>query len=273
MSIYEEIVQAEKENKVYAVATIVRTIGCSPRSAGTKMLVYDDGSTSGTVGGGTAERLVTEDALECMRSGKTLLKRYSPDGNKEADCEKIIEVFIEPGIVLPHLYFLGSGHVAQAVIPYAKKMGFYISVLDTQDTAPYAEFLEGADEIVKIDDFLELGELPIVRGGYFIVCTSSHGDDGKALEGVLKLDCGPSYIGLLGAKHKFVPLYKRLLEAGYPEETLRSVYAPVGLDIGGENLDEIGLGIMAELLMVKYGRDGGSMRDKRAAGIWEAVRS
>ncbi len=271
MSIYEELVQAEKENKVYATATIVRTIGCSPRSAGTKMIVYEDGSTSGTVGGGTAERLVAEDALNCMRSGQTLLKRYSPDDNAEADCEKIIEVFIEPGIVLPHLYLLGSGHVAQAVIPFAKKMGFYISVLDTQNTSPYAEFLEGADEIVMIDDFLELDSVPIVSRGYFLVCTSSHGDDGKALEGVLKLDVDPTYVGLLGAKHKFVPLYKKLLEAGYTEETLKSVYAPVGLDIGGESLDEIGLGIMAEMLMVKYGKDGGSMRDKRMAGIWEAV--
>ena len=138
MSIYEKIVKAEKEGRSYALATIVNTVGCTPRSAGTKMLVFTDGSTEGTVGGGLAEQLVIKDALSCMRSGRPLLKRYSPKTIKEADmepdCVKTMDIFIEPHASGAVLYLLGSGHVAQAVLPLAVKTGFYTIVADTRPT-------------------------------------------------------------------------------------------------------------------------------------------
>lgn len=265
MSIYKSIIRAEEEGRAYALATIVNTVGCTPRSAGTKMLIYADGGTEGTVGGGLAEQLVIEDALACLRSGKTLFKRYSPktiqEADMEPDCIKTMDIFIEPHHDGSTLYLLGSGHVAQAVLPLAKQVGFTVVVVDERDTSEYQEALREADEIVQIERFRDLSPLEAAPGAYYIVCTSSHATDGEALGAVM--DLGAAYIGMLGAKHKFVPIYNELRKAGRTDEELMKIYAPIGLDIGGEGLSEIAVSAVAEMMAVKYGRDGGFARDKK----------
>ena len=162
MSIYESILKAEKEGRCCALATVVNTVGCAPRSAGTKMLIYSDGAIEGTVGGGLAEQLVIKDARACMQSGQTLLKRYSPqviaEHDLEPDCIKTMDIFIEPMGYSTNLYLLGSGHVAQAVLPLAKQAGFYVTVVDTRDVSGFADALRDADEIVPPSDVREFAE-------------------------------------------------------------------------------------------------------------------
>ena len=73
---------------------------------------------------------------------------------------------------------------------------------------------------------------------------------------------------MLGAKHKFLPIFENMRKLGYTDEQLKEIYAPVGLDIGGQTPAEIGIGITAELMAVRYGRDGGSLREKRRASLF-----
>ena len=270
MSIYKSMIKAEEEGRTYALATIVNTVGCTPRSAGTKMLIYADGSTEGTVGGGLAEQLVKEDALACMRSGQTLFKRYSPQTIKEADmepdCVKTMDIFIEPHTFESVLYLLGSGHVAQAVLPLAKQVGFTVIVVDERDVGEYREYLAEADDILQVDSFADFADGRPAAGAYYIVCTSSHEKDGEALSAVMGLDA--AYVGMLGAKHKFIPIFNKLRKEGYKDEDLMKIYAPIGLDIGGEDLREIAVSIVAEMMAVKYGRDGSFSRDKKRAEMF-----
>ncbi len=270
MSIYESIIKAEQNGNLYAVATIVNTVGCTPRSPGVKMLIYADGSTEGTVGGGLAEKLVIEDALTCMRTGQTLFKRYSPQVIKEADlepdCVKTMDIFIEPGGSAAHLYLLGSGHVAQAVVPLAVQAGFFVSVIDTRDATDYEEYLKDAAEVWQIPDFSDLSSFEPVPGSFYLVCTSSHATDGEALAAALQQDA--AYIGMIGAKHKFIPIFNALRKKGYTDDQLKQVYAPVGLDIGGESLNEMAISIVAEMMMVKYGRTAQPMRDLKRAEMF-----
>jgi len=265
MSLYESILKAEKEGRCCALATVVNTVGCAPRSAGTKMLVYSDGSIEGTVGGGLAEQFVIEDARACMKSGQTLLKRYSPQVIKEhdlePDCVKTMDIFIEPIGSSTNLYLLGAGHVSQAVLPLAKQAGFYVTVIDTRDVSGFSDALWDADEIIHVDSFSDISAAHPAEGSYFIVCTSSHASDGQALASVMDLHA--AYIGMLGAKHKFIPIFNRLREKGYTDEQLMEIYAPIGLDIGGESLSEIAISIVAEMMAVKNNREGGFARDKK----------
>lgn len=265
MSIYESILKAEKEGRCCALATVVNTVGCAPRSAGTKMLIYTDGAIEGTVGGGLAEQLVIKDARDCMKSGQTLLKRYSPqviaEHDLEPDCIKTMDIFIEPMGSSTNLYLLGSGHVAQAVLPLAKQAGFYVTVVDTRDVSGFADALRDADEIIHVDSFSDISPVHPAPGSYFIVCTSSHATDREALEGVMDLHA--AYIGMLGAKHKFIPIFNYLRDKGYTDEQLMEIYAPIGLDIGGESLNEIAISVVAEMMAVKNNRDGGFSRDKK----------
>lgn len=261
MNIYEEIVEAIKNNKPYAVATIVKTIGCAPRSAGTKMIVYGDGSFSGTIGGSAVELLAIEDCKKAIISGQPALKLYSPETTCQDGCEKILEVFIEPGDLRPRLYLLGAGHVAQAVLPYACRLGFHTVVIDPRDVSSYKKLYEAADEMIHVKGFSDIKELDIVPNSFIIVCTYSHDTDGEAIEAIM--DKNPAYIGMLGAKHKFVPIFKRLHDLGYSDEVLRNIHAPIGLDLGGETPDELGISIMAEIMKIRYDRTGMHLRDKK----------
>ena len=166
MEFYEQVLNAKKENKVYAVATVVKTEGNTPRKPGAKMLVFADGSIVGSVGGGIVEKQTIADCLVAMKTGETMLKTYSPMESGAANagmvCGNNMTIFIEPGERLPYLYLCGCGHVAQAVLPLAKSMGYYVVAIDARDISGYEDALKLADELHILESFDKLGELDFV---------------------------------------------------------------------------------------------------------------
>lgn len=265
MDIYRKLIEASKAGKSYALATIVDTKGCTPRSEGTKMLVFEDGRAEGTVGGGTAESLCIKDCLDAMKSGCAALKNYSPETiraqGQEAGCIKNITVFIEPVKAQPMLYLAGGGNIAQAVLPLAKHIGFYVTVFETRDTSGFSDVLNLADEIVRLDSYSELKEHDISTFASFLVCTHSHGTDEEAIGAVL--DKNLAYVGMLGAMHKFEPIFAKLRASGFSSEQIDQIYAPAGLDIGGETTDEIAISIISEIMAVRYGKTCMHLRDRK----------
>ena len=255
MEFYRQVLNAKKENKVHAIATVVQTEGNTPRKAGAKMLVLADGSTHGTVGGGIVEKQSIADCMIAMRTGQTMLKTYSAVSPEVAEkgmvCGNNMTVFIEPGEQLPYLYLCGCGHVAQAVLPLAKSMGYYVVAIDARDISGYEEALAPADELHILESFDQIGQLDFVPGSAFIACSFSHKTDGDILNVILSKE--PSYVGMLGGKPKIRALFTKLKENGYPEEALKQIHAPIGLDIGGEKPAEIAVSIMAEILASRYG--------------------
>jgi len=263
MEFYEQVLKAKQENKVHAVATVVKTEGNTPRSAGAKMLVLANGEIIGSIGGGIVEKQASADCMTAMKTGETMLKTYSaiaPDAaNAGMVCGNNMTVFIEPGEKLPYLYLCGCGHVAQAVLPLAKSMGYYVVAIDARDISGYEEALKPADELLILESFDQIGRLEFVPGAAFIVCSFSHKTDGDILNVIL--DKKPSYVGMLGGKPKIRALFTKLKENGYSEEVLQQIHAPIGLDIGGEKPAEIAVSIMAEVLAA---RNGGSCRSMSA---------
>jgi len=263
MEFYEQLMRAKRENKVYAVASVVSTEGNTPRKAGAKMLVFADGRIHGSVGGGIVEKQTIADCLAAMRAGKTMLKTYSAVSQEVADrglvCGNNMTIFIEPGERLPYLYLCGCGHVAQAVLPLAKTLGYYVVAIDARDTTGYEEALKPADELHILESFDQIGQLEFVPGSAFIVCSFSHKTDGDILNVVLGKE--PSYVGMLGGKPKIHALFTKLKENGYSEEILMQIHAPIGLDIGGEKPAEIAVSIMAEVLAARNGCSCRPMRD------------
>ena len=263
MEFYEQVLKAKKENRAYAIATVVKTEGNTPRSAGAKMLVFADGSIVGSVGGGIVEKQAAADCMTTMKTGETLLKTYSAISQEVAGrgmvCGNNMTIFIEPGERLPYLYLCGCGHVAQAVLPLAKRMGYYVVAIDARDISGYEDALKSADELHILESFDQIGQLDFVPGSAFIACSFSHKTDGDILNVILSKE--PSYVGMLGGKPKIKALFKKLKENGYSEETLKQVHAPIGLDIGGERPAEIAVSIMAEIQAARYGGSGRSMSD------------
>ena len=255
MEFYQQVVKAKQENKMYAIATVVKTEGNTPRKPGAKMLVFPDGTIVGSVGGGIVEKQAAADCMKAMHSGETLLKTYSAVSQEVADkgmvCGNNMTIFIEPGERLPYLYLCGCGHVAQAVLPLAKSMGYYVVAIDARDVSGYEDALAPADELHILESFDQIGQLDFVPGSAFIACSFSHKTDGDILNVILSKE--PSYVGMLGGKPKIRALFTRLKENGYSEEVLRQIHAPIGLDIGGEKPAEIAVSIMAEIQAARYG--------------------
>lgn len=263
MEFYQQVLNAKKENKIHAIATVVRTEGNTPRKPGAKMLVFADGSIYGSIGGGIVEKQAISDCLSAMKSGETALKTYCAFSKEVVDhgmvCGNNMTVFIEPGKQLPYLYLCGCGHVAQAVLPLAKSMGYYVVAIDARDVSGYESALKAADELHILKSFDEIGALEFVANASFIVCSFSHKTDGEILNAVL--DKQPAYVGMLGGKPKIRALFSKLKENGYSEEVLRQIHAPIGLDIAGETPAEIAVSIMAEVLAAKNGGSCRPMRD------------
>lgn len=268
MDIYEKILHVQKENRPYAVATVVQTEGSAARSAGAKMLVCGNGEITGSVGGGSVEKQTIADCLAAIKAGQPVLKTYntmSETGNGMV-CGGNVTVFIEPGKQLPYLYLCGCGHVAQAVLPLAKALGYYAVCFDAWDISAFQDCLKDADELHVLDSFEKLKDMELVPGASFVVCSYSHKTDGEILEMILKKR--PGYVGMLGGKPKIKALFKGLKERGYSEETLRQVHAPIGLDLGGETPAEVALAIMAQVQAARYGRSAQAMDDQLRNAIF-----
>ncbi len=263
MEFYEQLLKARRENRLYAAATVVSTEGDTPRKAGAKMLVLSDGTITGSVGGGVVEKQTIADCLTAMKTGEPLLKTYSAVSpeikEKGMVCGGNMTIFIEPGERLPHLYLCGCGHVAQAVLPLAKSLGWYVVGIDARDVSGFGNALDALDELHILNSFDELSTLDFVPGSAYIACSFSHKTDGDILNVVLGKE--PSYVGMLGGRPKIRALFSKLQENGYPQEVLERIHAPIGLDIGGQKPAEIAVSIMAEILAAKYGGTCKPMKD------------
>ena len=266
MSITASLARNEGENREYALVTVVATTGSTARSAGTKMIVYPDGSIEGAVGGGIVEHEAKIDARAAMESGAPLLKEYeiTAGGPKGDTLAGTVTCFIEPFVPSARLYLLGAGHVAQEIIPVAKLAGFHVTVIDPREGLSKTEKAAMADRFI-LAEYDSIDTMTIPAGSYFMLGTYDHGIDGQLLARVLRR--GAAYVGMLGGKPKIRAIFKSLREQGYTEEELSAAHTPAGLDIGAEDPAQIAISVVAEMLAVKNGCKGGFCREKLAGQV------
>lgn len=257
IEIVKEQMRAYEEGKSCAVVTIVESDGSTPRSNG-KMIVYTDGSTKGTIGGGAVELLAIRDAGECLRRGENLSKTYdlnSPSSETGMTCGGCMTVLIEVFAARPLLVVCGAGHVGGAVLHLASFVGFDTLLIDDREEGAIADKIALADKFTQVKRFEEeIAAMEIVPGAYYLIATHGHSFDGEALAGILAKDA--KYIGMIGSSKKIEALFGKMREKGFAREQLERVYTPVGLDLGGETPEEIAIAIIAEILTVKYGHSG-----------------
>ncbi|MCL1913942.1 MAG: XdhC/CoxI family protein [Eubacteriaceae bacterium] len=255
--ILQALLQAEEEKKACALATIVQTVGSVPRGAGSKIVVFADRSIIGSVGGGSLEMQVIEDALHCISNKESIFKKYENHVDVGGDITPCGEaaVFIECFEGAPELVVCGAGHVGAALIELAAALGYFVTVVDTRDTDVTREHSKKAGRLVIADSFSKgIQSLATPQGTYFMVCTYDHEHDFEALGAVLGKDAG--YIGMMGSSGKISSIFAKLRSLGFREELLESVHSPVGLDIGGQTPNEIALSIMAQIQMTRYKKTG-----------------
>ena len=254
--VFAALTSALGRGEAAALVTIVRAHGSTPQRVGARMLVFPDGRTVGTIGGGCYEHDAFWKAREALKSRAPRMVHYelSDDLAEESGliCGGQMDVFIEPIEPMPRLYLLGAGHVGYQLGQIAPTVGFRLHVVDDRQKFANHERFPAADEIVvdSLDTWVTTAAIP--ESSYVVVLTRGHRQDFDVLRG---LSGRPfRYVGLIGSRAKVARLTEALLEAGVSPEWLRQLRAPIGFDIGAVSPEEIAVAILAELIAVRRGR-------------------
>jgi xanthine dehydrogenase accessory factor len=263
--VFGALTEALERGDDVALVTIVSSTGSTPQRVGAKMLVFPDGRTVGTIGGGCYENDAFWKAKEAIQSRKPQLVKYDLNDDFAQEnglvCGGQMQVYIEPLESTPRLYVIGAGHVGYHLARLAHTIGFRTHVLDDREKFANRErFPDAAEVIVEtIPDWLHRADIP--ANAYVVIVTRGHTHDLDALRALAARDL--RYLGLIGSKAKVKRIYDALLAEGMPHECLQRVHAPVGLDIGAVSPEEIAVAILAELIAVRRG----TIQDPRVAAV------
>jgi xanthine dehydrogenase accessory factor len=229
------------------------------------MLVFPDGRTVGTIGGGCYENDAFWKAREALVTGRSALLHYELNDDFAQEnglvCGGQMDVHIDPLEPTPRLFIMGAGHVGWHLGRLAIDAGFRVHVVDDREKFANPERFPGAEAVIAepIHEWLHRSEIP--ASAYVVVVTRGHTHDLDAMRSLAARDL--KYLGLIGSRAKVSRIFARLLEEGMPQECLTRVHAPIGLDIGAVTPAEIAISIMAELVAIRRGVDTGALAMKR----------
>src|ERR1700736_4379031 len=245
MDIYEQIVQLRREGRRGAVATIVNVRGSIPSFETAKMLVRDDGSIVGTIGGGCVEADIWQAAREVMESEKPRSLTFNLNQDPKYDtglvCGGTLEIFVEPILSPALLYIFGAGHVSVNLYKVANAAGFDVTVVDDRTSYANRDRFPEAKEVIAEDFDQAMARLTPNESFYIVIVTRGHRDDMRVLRWAVQTPA--RYIGMIGSKRKTITIFRELTEEGLSAELFERVHAPVGLDIGAVTPEEIAVAI------------------------------
>lgn len=253
MDIYEEIVKLRQEGRRGAVATIVNVRGSIPSFETAKMLVRDDGSIVGTIGGGCVEAEIWQAAREVMESEKPRTLTFNLNQDPKYDtglvCGGTLDIFVEAIVPPALLYIFGAGHVSVSLYKAAKTAGFDVTVVDDRQAYANRERFPEAKEVIAEDFDRAMARLSPNESAYLVIVTRGHRDDMRVLRWAVQTPA--RYIGMIGSKRKTITIFHELTKEGLAAHLFERVHAPVGLDIGAITPEEIAVAITAELIAAR----------------------
>ncbi|MBT3979753.1 MAG: xanthine dehydrogenase accessory protein XdhC [Bacteriovoracaceae bacterium] len=246
-----KISELESSLSGFVLVTVVNVKGGVPRELGAKMIVVEDGSFFGTVGGGRLEHISISMAQSCMKEGSSRLEKFPLGERTSQCCGGEAHLFFEVLGQRPTLYLFGAGHVGQAVCRVLSETPFQIKVID--ERKQWSEKIGDCFGIESICcdplDFVEKNESLLSSPlSYVAIMTHDHALDEDL---VFELsNYSPRFLGLIGSLSKWDRFKKRLNARGVSKETLEKVYCPIGLAIGGKTPGELGISISSQLLEI-----------------------
>lgn len=259
MNIFKKAAELEEQNKAFALITITKSVGSTPRS-NARMIVLHDGTTYGTVGGGVSEYAAINRALELISIGKSDHFAQSLKVTEGHNCGGELEFYIEVINPLPRLILVGGGHVNVEIASLAASCGFSIEIVETRieyattERFPYVRNFYVDETIEKALEHVSIDEKSAI-----IIAT--HALDKQALQSVILSKA--FYIGMLGSRTKVYTFKRHLKETlNIDISTLSHFFAPVGLDIGARTPIEIAVSVVSELMATYFRTSKKSLRDR-----------
>jgi xanthine dehydrogenase accessory factor len=261
MDIFRAITELQSQGASGVICTIVQSQGSTPRHIGSKMLVYADGRFIGTVGGGEVESRVIREALGALEDGKPRLLSYNmvdPERGDPGICGGQLEVFVEPIQPQPLMVIIGAGHVGKAVAHLARWLGFRVAVSDDRPEFCTPETNPDAQEFYPVPMRELPSQLSINPQTYLILTTRGAPVDLAGLPELLKTNA--AYIGLIGSRRRWLTTKNGLLDRGVSAEAIDRIHSPIGIELNAETPEEIAVSIFAEIILLRNGGTGQSMK-------------
>jgi xanthine dehydrogenase accessory factor len=258
VDVYEEIARLRREGRRGALATIIQIRGSVPSFETSKILVREDGSIVGTVGGGCVENDVWKAARQVMFDEKPrrLLFYLTDSSNLEAGliCGGKVEIFVEPILATPTNYVFGAGHISKFISKVATLAGFNTVIIDNRPQYANQERFPEAVEIYSDRFEAAFDKITPNEFSYVVIVTRGHLDDQNVLRWAVKTQA--RFIGMIGSQFKKRALFQNLREEGIPQEQLDRVVSPVGIDINAILPEEIAVSIVAQMIAVRRSKPG-----------------
>jgi len=246
-----------------ALATIVEARGSIPSYESAKILVRDDGSMTGTIGGGCVEAEVWTAAREVIETEKPKRLTFNLGQDAAYDngliCGGQIEVFVEPVLPLPRAFIFGGGHISKSLSKVANLAGFATVIVDDRESFASRERFPEAEAVHAGEYEQVIPTLPINETSYVVIVTRGHRDDMRVLK--LAIATPARYIAMIGSKRKVLNVVRELAKEGIPREAFDRLHAPMGLDIGAISPEEIAVSVAAEMIAVR----------RNAASNWRSL--
>jgi xanthine dehydrogenase accessory factor len=253
MDVYEELVRLRNLGQKCAIATIVDVRGSIPSYESAKILVREDGSMIGTIGGGCVEAEVWNAAREVIESEKPKHLNFNLGQDAAYDngliCGGQLDVFVEPVLPLPRAFIFGGGHISKSLAKVAALAGFGAVVIDNRESFANRERFPDALEVHAAEYEDAFPKLAINETSYIIIVTRGHRDDMRVLK--LALGTPARYLAMIGSKRKVINVIRELEKEGIPRAAFERIYAPMGLDIGAISPEEIAISVAAEMIAVR----------------------
>jgi xanthine dehydrogenase accessory factor len=244
-------------------ATLVTVVG-GTASVGAKLFITADGVRVGSLQEPRLDDMAAgfvDTFLQMRHEARTVsVSELDPLAGFAADTRMLFEL-IAPE---PRLFVCGAGHVGAALARIGPGLGFTTTVIDDRPELLDALTSAGNDlQTCAITDWSTGVRAAIGngRGAYVAIVTRGHREDEECLGAVLTLE--PNYVGMIGSRRRTNIVLDRLRAAGFADETLRQVRAPIGLDIGAVTPAEVAVAIAAEIVAERRGGAGGPLSDWR----------
>jgi xanthine dehydrogenase accessory factor len=249
--VMEEASRLLRARSPFALCTVVRTKGSTPRKVGAKMLVRADGGILGTIGGGRVEHELVTHAQAAIATGLSAIHRLHLVHDLGMCCGGEMEVLVDPMGAPERVVICGGGHIALVLAPLCDNVGFDVTVCDELEEFASVERFPRARLLSSFDP-RDWADLPLDEHTYVVIATRDHAVDQRILEQILDRDL--AYLGVIGSRGKLGRFRKRLEAKGFDPARIEHVRGPIGLDIGADTPEEIAVSVVAELIGLRAAR-------------------
>lgn len=258
MDVFDELIHLRNSGQKCALATIVQVRGSIPSFESAKLLVREDGSMVGTIGGGCVEAEVWNAAREVIATNKPRHMSFSLGQDAAYDngliCGGQLDVFVECITPQPAAIIFGGGHISKSLAKVLDLAGFRVSVVDNREAFANRERFPEAAE-VHAEEYEEIyPKLSITESTFIVIVTRGHRDDMRVLRWAVTTPA--RYISMIGSKRKVIAVIKELEKDGLSSESFDRIYAPMGFEIGAVSPEEIAISVAAEMIAMRRDPDG-----------------